>query len=113
LSRRQHHTGPTSLVFCTPAGHYLDDSRLRRRYAAALKAAGLPPLRLHDLRHCFGTLAVQAWPLTDVHGYMGHAAIATTMIYVPHAPAHDAADKRGALVAAAVAAPQLQAARAA
>jgi hypothetical protein len=29
---------------------------------------------------------------------MGHADIATTMIYVHHVPQHDAADKLGALV---------------
>lgn len=27
----------------------------------------------HDLRHSFGTLAVQVWPITDVQFFMGHA----------------------------------------
>jgi integrase len=56
-------------------------------------------MRLHDLRHTFGTLAVQAFPLSDAKAYMGHANIETTMIYVHHVPQHDAADKLTALVA--------------
>ena len=44
-------------------------------FYAALKRAGLAdrperkdPFVFHDLRHTFGTLAVQAWPLHDVQG---------------------------------------------
>jgi len=33
------------------------------------------------------------FPLSDVKAYMGHADIATTMIYVHHVPQHDAAAK--------------------
>ncbi|MGH2745453.1 MAG: tyrosine-type recombinase/integrase, partial [Thermoleophilaceae bacterium] len=47
----------------------------------------------HDLRHSFGTLAVQAFPLSDVKAYMGHADIQTTMVYVHHVPAGDAAER--------------------
>ena len=57
-------------------------------------------LRLHDLRHTFGTLAVQAFPLSDVKAFMGHADIATTMVYVHHVPQADAAAKLSRLVAA-------------
>jgi integrase len=42
---------------------------------------------------------VQAFPLSDVKAYMGHANIETTMIYVHHVPQHDAADKLSRLVA--------------
>jgi integrase len=52
-----------------------------------------------DLRHSFGTLAVQVFPLSDVKAYMGHADIVTTMIYVHHVPQHDAAAKLSAAVA--------------
>ena len=72
---------------------------------AALEAAGIGRDRgtgkllvFHDLRHTFGTLAVQAFPLSDVQAYMGHADIATTMIYVHHTPQHAAADRLGQLV---------------
>ncbi|MFL5904178.1 MAG: tyrosine-type recombinase/integrase [Solirubrobacteraceae bacterium] len=50
-------------------------------------------MRFHDVRHTFGTLAVQEFALSDVKAYMGHADIATTMIYVHHAPQHDVADR--------------------
>src|SRR5215211_7677351 len=82
LSRRERFTDRDDLVFCSPTGGYVDDSRLRKRYFAALERAGLKRLRFHDLRHTFGTLAVQAFPLTDVMAYMGHADISTTMVYV-------------------------------
>ena len=45
----------------------------------------------HDLRHTFGTLAAQVWPLHDVQAFMGHADIQTTMRYLHHVPKHDAA----------------------
>ena len=99
LSRRDVFTGEDELVFPNPTGSFLDDSALRRRYYRALKAAGIAHLRFHDLRHTFGTLAVQEFPLSDVKAYMGHADIATTMIYVHHVPQHDAADRLSARLA--------------
>jgi integrase len=93
LSRRNGWTGKEDLVFVNPTGEHIEDSALRRRFYAALKAAGLKHIRFHDLRHSFGTLAVQVFPLTDVKAYMGHADIATTMIYVHHVPQVDAAEK--------------------
>ncbi|SRR6266545_965309 len=101
LSRRPHFTDADDLVFVDDVGGYVDEWRLRRRFHAALERAGLPKLRLHDLRHTFGTLAVQVFPLSDVKAYMGHADIATTMIYVHHVPQIDAADKLSELVTAA------------
>jgi Phage integrase family len=57
-------------------------------------------MRFHDLRHTFGTIAVQAFALTDVKAFMGHADIQTTMIYVHHVPQHDAADRLSRLLEA-------------
>jgi integrase len=105
LSRRSHFTGNDDLVFATAIGKPLDDSALRKRFYEALDAAELgelrrkpDPLVFHDLRHTFGTLAVQAFPLSDVKAYMGHADIQTTMIYVHHVPRHDAAARLSAVV---------------
>ncbi|MDP2712430.1 MAG: tyrosine-type recombinase/integrase [Solirubrobacteraceae bacterium] len=108
LSRRERLTDPEDLVFISPTGGYLHDGDMRRRFYTALtlaelghKRTGDKPMTFHDLRHTFGTLAVQVWPLSDVQAYMGHSDVTTTMIYVHHVPKRDAADALSALVASA------------
>jgi integrase len=92
LSQRERFTGEADLVFCSELGRHLDGWTLRRRYQAALKKADLRPVRFHDLRHCFGSTAVRAFPLSDVQAMLGHAHVTTTMRYVHHRPgAADAA----------------------
>ena len=51
LGQRKDWVGDADLVFVGETGGHLDGSALRRRYKAALSAAGLRPLRFHDLRH--------------------------------------------------------------
>ncbi len=71
----------------------MDGSALYRRYRELQKAAGVRPLRFHDLRHTFGTQAV-ATPgvhINDVKEWMGHRHLSTTMRYVHHRPRHEAA----------------------
>jgi integrase len=111
LSRRDHGTGPEDLVFTLGFNEPFHQDTVRKRFYVALKRAGLGALRekgddtrpdnrivFHDLRHTFGTLAVQAFPLSDVMAMMGHAEISTTMIYVHHVPQHDAAARLTALL---------------
>jgi integrase len=105
LSRRNAFTQPGDLVFGDELGLPLNEDKLRERFYAALTAAGLgakragdDPMVFHDLRHTFGTLAVEAWPLHDVQAYMGHADIQTTMIYVHHQPKAAAADRLSEIV---------------
>jgi integrase len=107
LSRRGLFTGAADLVFPNEVGGYFDDGRLRQRFYAALRDAGLGHLReredrivFHDLRHTFGTLAVRGFPLSDVKAFMGHESIETTMIYVHHVPQTDAAARLSALLSA-------------
>ncbi len=102
LSQREHFTDPDDLVFVNATGGVIDESALRRRTWSALDRAELKRVRLHDLRHCYCTMAVRAYRLDEVKAYAGHADIATTMRYVHHIPAHDAADRLSAVVAAAV-----------
>ncbi len=109
LSRRELFTEPGDRVFCSPTGGVMDDVPIRRQFYAALTAAGLGHLRdkeepivFHDLRHTFGTLGAAIWPLHDLQGYMGHADIATTMIYVHHVPKVQAADELSQVVASAM-----------
>ena len=84
--------------------------RLRARedpFYAALETAGLgylrekpDPFSFRDLRHTYGTLAVQIYPISDVQAYIGHEQIGTTMCYVHHVPKTDAAAKGTAFIAA-------------
>ena len=77
LSRREHFTDDDELVICSPLGEHVDAWTLRRRYNRALERAGLRRLRFHDLRHCFGSVAVRAFPLSDVQAMLGHAHVTT------------------------------------
>jgi integrase len=98
LGQREERTGDDDLVFpgkpAKPAedgkpgkeGDYLDGSALRRRYAAAQKKAGLRPLRFHDLRHVFGSLAIRRADLVQVQAWMGHSNVETTMRYLHFRP---------------------------
>lgn len=98
LREREFFTADDDLVFASEIGSVLNYDQLARRYRAAQNAAGLRPLRFHDLRHSFGTMAVRQFPITDVQTWMGHADIATTRKYIHYAPQPEAAAKLGALV---------------
>jgi integrase len=53
---RSSYTGADDLVFCHPeTGRPFDDSKMRKRFKAAIEAAGVRSIRFHDLRHTFGT----------------------------------------------------------
>ena len=86
LGQRQDWVGDDDLVFPGVTGDYLDGSALRRRYKKALAAAGLRPLRFHDLRHTFGTRMIAKADIRRVQEWMGHANVQTTMRYLHYAP---------------------------
>ena len=56
---------------------------LLRHFKAALKRAGLPPIRFHDLRHTAGSLMLsEGAHLTDVAEVLGHSSpVITARIY--------------------------------
>jgi integrase len=89
LRTRGWAAGDEDLVFVGDTGSYLDGSALRRRYKAALRRAGLRPLRFHDLRHTFGTRVIAHADIRRVQEWMGHADIQTTMRYLHYAPRGD------------------------
>jgi integrase len=92
MSRRADFVGPDELVFCNAFGRTLDGSALRRRYKRAQAAAGLRPLRWHDLRHTYGSLlAASGVDLVTIQAVMGHSALATTGRYLHARPASDQA----------------------
>ncbi len=72
----------------------------KRAWAAVRKMAGMPDLRLHDLRHTYASLLLQdGVPLAHVGKALGHRKAATTERY---AHLRDEATQRGAAVVAAV-----------
>ena len=84
LATREWFTADDDLVFPGQTGGHQDGAALRIRYEAAVKRAGLRPLRFHDLRHTFGTLAVRRAEVPAVQAWMGHSSIQTTMRYIHH-----------------------------
>jgi integrase len=99
LSRRDSFTGPDDRVFVTEVGGMVGEDVFRDALYEAMEAARVDrqafPAKggfvFHDLRHTFGTLAVQVWPISDVQAYMGHGDIQTTMRYAHHVPKTGAA----------------------
>jgi integrase len=83
LERRETFTDRDDFVFVGPSGEPLDGSALRRRYVAAVKRAKLRPLRFHDLRHAFGSIAANAARSgRELQEWMGHADLKTTQRYL-------------------------------
>ena len=94
LRSRGEFIGPDDYVFANRFGHRLDPSALRRRYERARDAAGLEPLRFHDLRHTYGSLLVAGGnDLPSVKSAMGHARITTTERYLHARPASELAGR--------------------
>jgi integrase len=94
LSRRGEFSGPDDYVFVNRFGRRLDPSALRRRFERARAAAGLEPLRFHDLRHTYGSLLVAAGiDLPSVKAAMGHSRVSTTERYLHARPAGELAHR--------------------
>ncbi|HEX8123748.1 MAG TPA: site-specific integrase [Solirubrobacteraceae bacterium] len=89
---RQPAPDQDALVFAGVGGDYLDRSALRRRYRKAQAAAGLRPLRFHDLRHTFATTMIARTSIRRVQEWMGHSDLHSTMRYLHYAPRDDDAD---------------------
>lgn len=86
LLAHRHLRGP--LVFCRDDGDYLTRDRIKRPFERALRKAGVPRIRFHDLRHSFASQLVMAGvPIVAVKEYLGHAEISMTMRYAHLSPA--------------------------
>jgi len=68
-------------VFPSPDGGILDPDDLYHRYfLPVLAKAGIRKIRLHDLRHTFGSLLIQAGAsIVYVKEQMGHSSIQVTV----------------------------------
>jgi integrase len=79
LADRQH--GASDFVFTGRRGATLDQGHLlKRHFRPALKAAGLPAIRFHDLRHtCASWLIAAKEHPKSIQEHLGHASIMVTM----------------------------------
>jgi integrase len=82
LGQRERFTERDDLVFPNAVGEFMDKSALRRRYKQAIEDAELRPIRFHELRHTFGSLAINAGSIVEVQHWLGHADTRTTSRYL-------------------------------
>jgi integrase len=72
-------------VFINREAKPLDDSRVRKQFARAMKQVGVSGHRLYDLRHTFATmLLAKGAPITYVSAQLGHAKPTTTLQHYAH-----------------------------
>ena len=97
---RWHDSG---LVFTTTIGTPLEPRNVTRDFQRILAKAGLPRIRLHDLRHgCATLLLAQGVQPRVVMDILGHSTISVTMDTYSHVLAtmrRDAADQIDAVLA--------------
>src|SRR5439155_9508906 len=62
---------------------------IRTAFESAVRKAGLPDFRFHDLRHTAAShLVMRGASLSDVREILGHADLKMTMRYAHLSPAH-------------------------
>jgi integrase len=75
----------SGLVFTWPDGRAIHPERFSSWFEQHARAAGLPKIRLHDVRHSYATAALAAGvPAKVVSERLGHANIAITMDTYSH-----------------------------
>jgi integrase len=75
----------SGLVFTRPDGSPIHPDLITDWFGRLARAAGLPPIRLHDVRHSYATAALAAGvPAKVVSERLGHATIAITMDVYSH-----------------------------
>lgn len=94
--------GEDALVFGTSSGAFLASSNFTTTFRRAVEACGLPPVRVHELRHTGATLAAQAGATTaELMSRFGHASPAASLRY-QHAATHRDSELARALDALAI-----------
>jgi len=81
--------GGSEVIFTTPSGRPIDSDNLAKQFKSILEQAGLPLIRLYDLRHTGATLALAAGvPPKVVSEQLGHASAAFTLDIYSHVLPH-------------------------
>jgi integrase len=75
----------TGLVFTWQDGRPVHPDTIRERFARLAAAAGLPPIRFHDLRHSYATAALRAGVNPKIVSHrIGHSSSAFTLNLYSH-----------------------------
>jgi integrase len=81
--------GASDVIFTTPSGRPIDPDNLAKWFKSILEQAGLPIIRLYDLRHTGATLALAVGvPPKVVSEQLGHAGAAFTLDIYSHVLPH-------------------------
>ena len=92
----------TGYVFTSEDGNPVHPQALAWHFTKAVRAAGVPVIRFHDLRHTCATIALtQGVPAKVVQEMLGHSSISITLdLYTHVVPGmqNDAAAKIDAVV---------------
>jgi len=98
-------THPDALLFATRSGRFLSGANFGVTFRRAADRAGLPPVRVHELRHTGATLAATTGASTaELMRRFGHASPDAALVY-QHAAADRDAEIARALDSLAGAAP--------
>lgn len=83
------------LVFCQENGRPYDPAKVTKTFSKLAKEAGLPHIRLHDVRHAAATRWIaNGVPVAVVSKRLGHSSISITVDTYAHR--EDEADRRAA-----------------
>jgi integrase len=74
------------LIFPNDAGNHINNKNMLRRYfRLALKAAGCPNVRFHDLRHTYASLLIeQGENIKYIQTQLGHSSLTVTLNVYAH-----------------------------